>query len=612
MATEFTRGKSHAELLAQRSSLREEIRAMPSDERSNVLAHLYGSGASKDLSKARLENLRHYDINDRTKEALPSSSTTARAAVKSSLHKRQSRPNSALQRQIHRRETKRLQNAILASDVQDILAPNNSGYVETEHDMERTLQLTQNQLKYDGKSVATNVTNNIYHLELMNHGPYILRYDRSGRHALIAGRGGGGGGAGGHLAIVDQHTLASTTEFFIQDVVRDACFLQDSSLLAVSQRQNVYIYDDKGAEVHRLGGHQMVTSMEFLPYHWLLATIGTNGVLQYQDTSTGDLVSQHRTKLGPCCGAAMRQNPFNSILHVGHSNGTVTLWSPSSSEYLVKMLCHRGSPITSLAMDRSGRYMATGGSDSKVKIFDLRMYKEIHAYTTYGGPPTALDISQTGVLGIGHGCHTTFWKAEALPVKAKEPYMKHQFSGKGPMESLRFRPFEDAAGIGHAGGVSSIVIPGSGEPNLDSMEHFTNPYADKKQRREAEVRSLLEKLSPEMISLDPDTVGGIEGGSLIQRAQRSRDAAEDAKNRRDVEREEAGNAREKKRMRGRSKIAKKLRRKQKNVVDENVIKLRELRDREKAEKEESRKGSGESGEGKAEDEAAPAALRRFF
>ena len=352
-------------------------------------------------------------------------------------------------------------------------------------------------------------------------------------------------------------------------------------------------------------------------FHSPKATIGTNGVLQYQDTSTGELVSQHRTKLGPCCGAAMRQNPFNSVVHIGHSNGTVTLWSPSSSEYLVKMLCHKGSPITSLAMDRSGRYMVTGGSDSKVKIFDLRMYKEIHAYNTYGGPPTALDISQTSVLGIGHGCHTTFWKAEALSVKAKEPYMKHQFSGNGPMESLRFRPYEDAVGIGHAGGISSIVIPGSGEPNLDSMEHFTNPYADKKQRREAEVRSLLEKLSPDMISLDPDTVGGVEGGSLIQRSQRSNDAAEDAKARREAEREEAENVREKKRMRGRSKIAKKLRRKQKNVVDENVMKLRELREREKVEKEERRKvggggsSGGDSGDGDAV-EAAPAALKRFF
>ena len=54
-------------------------------------------------------------------------------------------------------------------------------------------------------------------------------------------------------------------------------------------------------------------------------------------------------------------------------------------------------------------------------------------------------------------------------------------------------------------------------------------------------------------------------------------------------------------MRGRSKIAKKLRRKQRNVVDENVVKLKELKEQEK-----------EGRESKREDEEAPAALKRFF
>ena len=308
----------------------------------------------------------------------------------------------------------------------------------------------------------------------------------------------------------------------------------------------------------------------------------------------------------------MRQSSFNSVIHLGHTNGTVTLWSPSSSEYLVKMLCHKGSPITSLAIDRGGRYMVTGGGDSRVKIFDLRMYKEVHSYNTYGGPPSCLDISQMGMLGVGHGCHTTYWSPDALRVKAK-PYMKHQISGRGPMESLRFRPYEDVVGIGHAGGVSSIVVPGSGEPNLDSMEHFTNPYMDSKQRREAEVRSLLEKLSPEMISLDPDSVGGIEESNLIQRQQRLRDVAMEADARKAVDDEEAKNKKEKKRMRGRSKIAKKLRRKQKNIIDENVIKLRELRDSEKTEREKrKREESGGGADGDDVAEAAPAALKRFF
>lgn len=504
---------------------------------------------------------------------------------------------------MHRRETKRLQNAMDAADAEDILHTHTAGLVEAETDMEKTIQLTQRQLKHE--HLDENVARNIYDLELNAYGPYKLRYDRSGRYAVMAG-------ARGHVSVIDQHTLALQTEFFVEDSIRDVCFLHNGSMMAVSQEKNVFIYDEEGTEIHRLDGHRRVGGMEFLPYHWLLATIGNTGVLQYQDTSTGNLVSQHRTKMGPC--HAIRQNPFNSVLHLGHTNGTVTLWSPSSSEYLVKMLCHKGSPITSLAIDRSGRYMATGGGDSKVKIFDLRMFKEVHSYNTYGGAPTCLDISQTGILGIGHGCHTTFWRPEALKVKMKEPYMKHQLSGKGPLESLRFRPFEDVCGIGHTGGISSIVIPGSGEPNLDSMEHFTNPYMDTKQRREAEVRSLLEKLSPDMIALDPDSVGGIEESNLIQRQQRLRDMAEEADARKAADKEAAKNKKEKKRMRGRSKIAKKLQRKQKNIVDENMIKLKELRDNEKMERErerESAKNNWEDGEGDNDDEA-PAALKRFF
>lgn len=38
---------------------------------------------------------------------------------------------------------------------------------------------------------------------------------------------------------------------------------------------------------------------------------------------------------------------------------------------LVKMLCHEG-PVRSIACDKMGQYMATSGSDGRVKIWDLR------------------------------------------------------------------------------------------------------------------------------------------------------------------------------------------------------------------------------------------------
>lgn len=65
--------------------------------------------------------------------------------------------------------------------------------------------------------------------------------------------------------------------------------------------------------------HLDVTRMEFLPYHYLLATVGNQGILRYHDTSTGTMVAEHKSRMGSV--QAMAQNRHNAIVHLGHQNG---------------------------------------------------------------------------------------------------------------------------------------------------------------------------------------------------------------------------------------------------------------------------------------------------
>jgi U3 small nucleolar RNA-associated protein 7 len=554
-------------------------------KRHNILKHTKRSSSDKAL-------ITKYDADAQQGDRISRLENDTAVSKKLSAYQKR-----ALDQRIHRKDkvvkaklqvykTKRYEAAIAAADAQVVLHTENAGLLEAEHDMERTTALSQVELKRSHLDEQT--ARQIYDLTLP-YAPYGCKYDRSGRYSVLYGQ-------RGHVSIMDAHHLSLHTEFHVQERVRDACFLHNFSMLAVAQTNHVYIYDDTGAEIHKLNDHHDPFAIDFLPYHWLLASIGRPGYLKFQDTSTGQLVSQHKTKLGPC--QVLRQNPSNAVMHCGHSNGTVTLWSPGSSQYLAKMLCHKGAPITSLAVDLSGKYMVTGGADRQVKVWDLRTYQSTHSYFVPAGVPASLDISQRGVVGIGHAGHATFWSPEALTKKVKDPYMHHAIPACGPVETLRFRPFEDVCGIGHAKGVSSIVVPGSGEPNLDTTEYNLNPFQDKNQRREAEVRALLDKLDPNMITLDPNEIGGMEESTPEIRQERLKDMQEEANAKKKEKKE-------KNKKRGRSKIKSKLGRKQRNVVDEQIVKLREAREKEKAEQR-------SEPEEPAPKETAPAALKRFF
>lgn len=450
----------------------------------------------------------------------------------------------------------RYKTAALRAKDAEILLENESGFIEPEGELERTYKVRQDDIK---ENVGIEVAKKGFDLKLEELGPYRADYTRNGKNLLLAGR-------KGHIATMEWRSGKLGCELQLRETVRDAKWLHNNQYFAVAQKKNVYIYDHAGVELHCLNKHVEAQYLEFLPYHFLLASAANSGFLKYTDTSTGQLVAELPTRLGS--PTSLCQNPWNAILHVGHQNGAVTLWSPNSQTALVKALVHRG-PVRSMAIDRQGRYMVSTGQDMRMNVWDIRMFKQVHSYSCYQ-PGSSVAISDRGLTAVGWGTQVSVWKglfdaAAADAGKVQSPYMAWGGDGQR-IETVRWCPYEDILGVTHDKGFSSIIVPGAGEPNFDATE--VNPYETTKQRQEAEVKALLNKIQPEMISLDPDFVGRID---QISDKKRRAEREADIKPKDPIEKL-------KNRGRGRNSALRKYLRKRgkTNVIDEKRLKAEAL------------------------------------
>ncbi|CAA7263659.1 unnamed protein product [Cyclocybe aegerita] len=510
----------------------------------------------------------------------------------------------------------------------EMLLMDEAGGMEVEGELDRTWRVGQSEVvKASGQEAAKGRKE--YKLD---GGPYRSRYTRNGRHLAIVG-------SKGHVATFDWQTGTMHSELQLQEICRDITFLQDHSYFAVAQKKYVFIYDRDGVELHCLKAHIEPTRLEFLPYHWLLASVGNAGYLKYQDTSTGQLLVEHRTKFGSC--SAMTQNLHNAVIHLGHQNGCVTLWTPNLPHPAVQLLAHLG-PVVSVAVDPSqgGRYIATAGRDGTVKVWDCRNWKgAMRDWTVRGGDPE-LEWSQRGCLAVASSGTVNVYRPPSIhtPFNVRTPpplYITHPIPHR-PLTSVRFAPFQDILTVGHSSGLSSVLVPGSGEPNFDSRE--ADPFENRKARREREVKTLLDKIQPDLITLDPEMVGNLApppklttvttfdgkppvdipyarlprmerlkvSGKLDEKEDNSGEEDEGA----DPEaKAKAKEEREKRKMRGKGKsLNRYLRKQRKNVIDPSVIAIRKKIERQK---EEEKREAEASSAGAAEQKKKPSALDRF-
>lgn len=167
-----------------------------------------------------------------------------------------------LRTNLKRLEGKYQSAAIKAKDA-EILLENTGGFLEAEEELERTYKVRQEDIT---EGVAVETAQKRFELKLDALGPYTCDYTRNGRELLLGGR-------KGHVATMDWREGKLGCELQLGETVRDVKWLHNNQYFAVAQKKYVYIYDRNGVELHCLRKHQEVTHMEFLPYHFLLATL---------------------------------------------------------------------------------------------------------------------------------------------------------------------------------------------------------------------------------------------------------------------------------------------------------------------------------------------------
>jgi len=266
------------------------------------------------------------------------------------------------------------------------------------------------------------------------------------------------------------------------------------------------------------------------------------------------MIAQHSTRMGE--SDCLTHNPWNAVSTLGHRRGYISMWTPNMSTEVVKILAHK-APVHSISIDTSGKYMVSSGADGKIHIWDLRKYQTLFSYST-PNPATSLSISQTGLLGLAFGPHVQVWK-DLFVSKQERPYMQELVGGK-LVRDVQFVPYEDFLCVGHSEGIKNLVIPGAGQAVFDSFE--ANPFESRHQRREREVRQLLEKLQPETIVLDPNSIGRIDTASAEIRQ------AEALERKAELSGESSKQLKEKDRKRGRNTSIKNVKRRQaSNIIE---------------------------------------------
>lgn len=345
--------------------------------------------------------------------------------------------------------------------------------------------------------VDTQAQHKRFDLVLDKLGPYRIDFSQNGTHLSL-------GGLRGHLATLKWKDFSLVGETQLKDKINDVKFLVDHSMIAVAQKRYVFMYTKEGTEMHILAKMANMDRLAYLSRHMLL--VGTSSqfsAMQYMDVSTGEELGTKPPAVMKDPVSCLSNNPANGVVATCDLRGVVKMWSPAIVDPLVQLKAHAGT-IQDIAFHPNGRFFVTLGGDHKLKIWDCRMMRSLEEFAvTYCFD--SVDVSDSGLVAMGGGTNIQIWKNMFSASKPSSPHMKFGLGYGNIAHHVKFCPFEDVLGVGHSKGFSSLLVPASGEANPDF--YFADPHETETHRKQRVVTTLLDKLPPDMISLDLQIAG---------------------------------------------------------------------------------------------------------